>query len=135
LHPAICDEIYRIGREAVVNAFRHSQANSIELEMEYTEKQVLLRVRDDGRGIDPQFLRSGRAGHWGLTGMRERAERIGARFKIGSRDAGGTEVELSVPSHVAYRSGAPARGLQWFAGWRRRQGEQGIRNREVELAR
>ena len=126
LHPLICDEIYRIGREALANAFRHAQANNIELELEYANKQLRLSVRDDGRGIDPQVLRSGRDGHWGLSGMRERAERIGARLKVWSRKGGGTEVELSVPGQVAFRSDPSARRLQWFSAWPRRQAEHEI---------
>ncbi|HJX93101.1 MAG TPA: two-component regulator propeller domain-containing protein, partial [Pyrinomonadaceae bacterium] len=68
LHPFIRDEIYHIGREALLNAFRHSQANIVEVELEYRLKQFRILVRDDGLGIDPQVLRSGREGHWGLPG-------------------------------------------------------------------
>jgi signal transduction histidine kinase/ligand-binding sensor domain-containing protein len=103
LHPIIRDEVYRIGREALVNAFRHSEAEKIELELDYASNQIRLLVRDNGRGIDEGVLRSGREGHWGLSGMRERAERIGAQLKVWSRAAAGTEVELSVPGHVAFQ--------------------------------
>lgn len=102
LHPVIRDEVYRIGREALVNAFRHAQANSIEVEVEYAPNHLRILIRDDGRGIDPQVLRSGREGHWGLPGMRERSERIGAKLKVWSRSASGTEVELLVPGNIAY---------------------------------
>lgn len=102
LHPVLRDEIYRIGREALVNAFRHSQATSIEVELEYESKRLHLWVRDNGRGIDPEVLRSGRNGHWGLAGMRERAERIGAEFHVWSSAAAGTEIELSVPARIAF---------------------------------
>lgn len=104
LHPVIRDDVYHIGREALVNAFRHSQASRIELELEYAARRFRMVVRDNGRGIDPRMLQSGREGHWGLPGMRERAERVGARLKIWSRAEGGTELELSVPSHIAYES-------------------------------
>jgi signal transduction histidine kinase len=103
LHPILRDEIYRIGREALVNAFRHSGASNIEVELEYAPKQLRVLVRDNGRGIDAQVLRSGRDGHWGLRGMRERAERIGARLSVWSSATAGTEVELSVPSQVAFQ--------------------------------
>jgi signal transduction histidine kinase len=109
LHPVIRDEVYRIGREALVNAFRHSRAHSIEVELRYTPAQLRVLVRDDGRGIDPEVLRSGREGHWGLAGMRERAEKIGARLRLWSRASAGTEVELSVPGHVAYPPAAARR--------------------------
>ena len=103
LHPIIRDEVYSIGREALVNAFRHSRARSIEVEVEYIANHLRILVRDDGCGIDPEVLRAGRDGHWGLSGMRERAERIGARLKVWSRAAAGTEVELSIPGHVAFQ--------------------------------
>jgi signal transduction histidine kinase len=102
LNPAIRDEVYRIGREALVNAFRHSGARSIELELEYASSSLRMFVRDDGCGIDPGIVRKGSDGHWGLPGMRERAESIGASFKVRSRAAAGTEVELIVPGHVAF---------------------------------
>lgn len=102
LHPVIRDEVYRIGREALVNAFRHSGAAAIEVEIEYAARALRLLVRDDGHGIDPQVLKAGRDGHWGLSGMRERAERMGARLKVWSRAGAGTEVELSVPNEIAF---------------------------------
>lgn len=102
LHPIIRDEAYRIGREALGNAFRHSKASKIEVELEYSTKQLRILVRDDGIGIDPDVLQSGKEGHWGLIGMRERAESIGARLKVWSRANAGTEVELLIPSQVAF---------------------------------
>jgi len=104
LHPLIRDEVYHIGREALVNAFRHSRATCIEVELEYVPKRFRIVVRDNGCGIDPQVLRSGREGHWGLRGMRERAETVGARLRVWSRVAAGTEVEMSVPSSIAFES-------------------------------
>jgi signal transduction histidine kinase/sugar lactone lactonase YvrE len=102
LHPLIRDDIYRIGREALINAFRHSRAQSIEVELKYSPRQLLILVRDDGSGIQPHVLKSGRDGHWGLSGMRERAEQIGARLRLFSSPEAGTEVELYVPGSVAY---------------------------------
>jgi signal transduction histidine kinase len=96
------DEVYRIGREAIVNAYRHSQAKHIETEIEYRSTELRISVRDNGRGIDPQELKWGRSGHWGLQGMRERAEQIGARLRVLSRVALGTEVELCVPGRIAF---------------------------------
>jgi signal transduction histidine kinase len=104
LHPLIHDEVYHIGRELLVNAFRHSGASCIEVELEYAPKRFRMAVRDDGCGIDPHVLHTGREGHWGLLDMRERAERIGARFRVWSRAAAGTEVELSIPSSIAFAS-------------------------------
>jgi signal transduction histidine kinase len=102
LHPILRDEIYRIGREALLNAFRHARARKIEMELRYSPKGLCMLVRDDGCGIDPNVLRTGRDGHWGLSGMRERADRIGARLQVMSSAFAGTEIELSVPGKVAF---------------------------------
>ena len=103
LQPIVRDEIYSIGREALVNAFRHSGASSIEVGIEYAIDGLRILVRDNGCGIKPEMLRLGRDGHWGLSGMRERAERIGAKFRVMSGVSAGTEVELSVPGHIVFR--------------------------------
>ncbi len=104
LNPVLRDEVYRIGREALVNAFRHAHAKTIEMELKYSSKRFCVSVRDDGRGIDPGILRSGREGHWGLSGMRERADSIGAQLHVMSSTTAGTEVELLVPGHVAFQN-------------------------------
>jgi len=101
LHLAIQHEIYRIGREALINAFRHSQATRVEVELEYSDSELRMRVRDNGCGVDPRMLDAGREGHWGLAGMRERAAKIGGLLKIYSNASAGTEVELSIPSNIA----------------------------------
>ena len=102
LHPILRDDIYRIAREALRNAFRHAQANKIEAEIAYGARLLRLRIRDDGKGIDPKLLDKGRDGHWGLPGMRERAEEIGAQLDMWSELGAGTEVELSIPGSIAY---------------------------------
>ncbi len=111
---AIRNDIYSIGREALVNAFRHSRASNIEVELEYAPNEFRVVVRDNGCGIDPEVLHSGRDGHWGLSGMRERAERIGARLKVSTSVSSGTEVELSVPSRLAFESDASNRASNWI---------------------
>ena len=107
LRSADHQEIYRIGREALRNAFCHSGADRIDLEIEYADTSLTIRVRDNGRGIDPEVVNAGRDGHWGLAGMRERAARIGGLLKISSTATRGTEILLSIPSDVAFRC-APA---------------------------
>jgi signal transduction histidine kinase len=102
LHPIVRDDIYRVAREALRNAFRHAQASKIETEIAYDDQLLRLRIRDDGKGIDPKHLGAGREGHWGLTGMRERAEQIGARLDVWSEIGAGTEVELRIPGSIAY---------------------------------
>jgi signal transduction histidine kinase/ligand-binding sensor domain-containing protein len=103
LPPLLQDEIYRIAREILRNAFQHSGAGRIEAAIRYDAGLFRLRIRDDGKGIDPAVLEHGaRAGHWGLTGIRERAKRIGARLALWSENGAGTEVELTVPASIAY---------------------------------
>lgn len=104
LHPLLQDEVYRIGREALINAFRHARARHIEVELSYAPEAFRLFVRDDGVGIDEHVLQSGRDGHWGLVGLRERADRIGAQLHVFSRPSAGTEIQLDVPSNVAFRA-------------------------------
>jgi len=114
LRSVIRDDIYSIGREALVNAFRHSQASSIEMGLEYSPALFSVVVRDNGRGIDPKMIESGREGHWGLSGMRERAERIGARVTVMSRPGSGTEVELRVPGDIAFESTVAPSTSKWL---------------------
>jgi len=102
LRPAVSDDLYCIGREAIVNAYRHSRAKQIETEIEYRPTELRIAVRDNGCGIDPHQLQWGRPGHWGLQGMRERAERIGAQLRLLSKVSAGTEVELCLPSRIAF---------------------------------
>ena len=103
LSPILQDEVYRIGREVLRNAFRHSQSNRIEAEVRYDKRKLRLRIRDDGKGIDQKIMAEGaKAGHWGLPGARERATRIGARLDFWSEAGAGTEVELTVPASMAY---------------------------------
>jgi signal transduction histidine kinase len=105
LHPLVHEESYCIGREAIVNALTHSGGRNVEVEIIYENRQFRLRVRDDGHGIDPKVLaEGGRSDHWGMQGMRERANRIGAELKIWSGHGTGTEVELTVPGATAYQA-------------------------------
>jgi signal transduction histidine kinase len=103
----IQQEIYRICREALVNAFFHSGAKRIELELEYSDSELYVRIRDNGCGIEPRMLEKGRDGHWGLAGMRERTTRIGGVLKISSSPAAGTEVQLSIPISIASKLSLP----------------------------
>jgi signal transduction histidine kinase/ligand-binding sensor domain-containing protein len=114
LHPIVRDDIHRIAREALRNAFRHAEADRIEAEVTYGPRELRLRIRDDGRGIDPQHLGGGRVRHWGLAGMRERALQIGARLNVWSEAGAGTEVELRVPGAVAYVTHAGRRDVSRF---------------------
>jgi signal transduction histidine kinase len=115
LRPLVRDEVYRIGREALANAFRHSAASLIEAVLEFDRQHFRLVVRDDGCGIDPEVVRSGREGHWGLSGMRERSEKIGAEIKVRSGAAAGTEIELIIPAVTAFEGRGERRSTDWFA--------------------
>jgi len=112
LHPILRDEVYRIAREAVRNAFNHAQASHIEAEISYGEKLLRLRIRDDGRGIDPEIAAEGRTGHYGLPGMRERARNIGGQLKVWTASGAGTEIDLIIPASIAYGS-SPSRRSWW----------------------
>lgn len=124
LQPLLRDEIYRIGREAVNNAFRHSDAKIIRVEIEYTGRAFRLEVRDDGCGIDRHIIRGADAGGGGLQCMREHSEKIGAQFHIWSRAGRGTKVELLVPGSIAFgarpcRENPPVTTEPWATGFYR----------------
>lgn len=123
LHPVVLEESFCVGREALVNALTHSDGRNVEVEITYDARQFRLRVRDDGRGIDARVLEDGgRADHWGMQGMRERAQKIGAQLKVWSRPETGTEVELIIPGATAYRA---ARGRSQRSPLRRFSGSNG----------
>ena len=105
LHPVVFEEVCKIGKEAISNAFRHSDAHSIETELNYEQSEFRIRIRDDGTGIDSAILRRGyRDGHFGLPGMRERAQKVGAHLDVWGRTGAGTEVELRIAARIAYVS-------------------------------
>jgi signal transduction histidine kinase/ligand-binding sensor domain-containing protein len=115
LSPLLHDEVYRIAREILRNAFRHAHASRIEAEIAYDRQFLRLRIRDNGKGIDHNVLEKGaRQGHWGLPGVHERAKRIGARLKLWSEPGVGTEAELTVPAQIAYGTGRHHEGWRPF---------------------
>ncbi len=123
LDPAVSDEVYQIGREALNNAFLHAYAKQIEMEITYDRKSVRLVVRDDGAGMDNEILERGRSGHWGLSGMRERSQQIGAQLNIWSHGGAGTEIDLFIPAKVAYRQPHKKSGWNEFKRRVARQSE------------
>jgi signal transduction histidine kinase len=102
LNPIVRDEVYSIAREALRNAFAHACATHIDAEITFDERVVRLRIRDDGKGIAPAVAEQGRAGHYGVAGMQERARRIGAKLAILSGAGTGTEIDLTVAGSIAY---------------------------------
>ena len=115
LTEALSASLCLIAREAIFNAFQHAQADHIEVTVKYGADAFSLFVRDDGIGVpDDVQERGGRPGHWGLSGMRERAELAGATYRLSSRPGMGTQVELYVPAERAYERGATVqRGERW----------------------
>jgi ligand-binding sensor domain-containing protein/signal transduction histidine kinase len=97
LPPAVEDNLLRIGQEAINNAVKHADAQQIFVNLIFAARRVQLSVRDDGRGFDNQRAANGNAGHFGLIGMRERAEQLGGTFSVHSTAGGGTEVVADVP--------------------------------------
>ena len=129
MHPIVRDEVYRVTGEAMRNAFRHAEAQRIEVEIHYDERQLRVRVRDDGKGIDPKLISAdGREGHFGLHGMRERAKLIGGNLTLWSELDSGTEVELSIPTARAYTAAGKGHGslAEKFLGklWGRGTGKE-----------
>jgi signal transduction histidine kinase len=115
LSPDVRDDIYRIAREAVRNAYQHAHALHIETEVAFTDTDLSVRIRDDGIGVDATILARGqRAGHWGLPVMRERSESIGGRLKVWSERDAGTEIELRIPASIAYAQ-SPISAFSWFS--------------------
>jgi signal transduction histidine kinase len=115
LSPILQDEVYRIAREVLGNAFRHAHARRIEADIRYDDRLLRLRIRDDGIGMDPEILgKGGRPGHWGLLGIHERAKRIGARLDLWSEAGAGTEVELTIPASAAYGTSGNSPGFRLF---------------------
>ena len=110
LHPILRDEVYRIAAETIRNAFKHAHARQIEVEIRYDERQFRVRIRDDGKGIDPTILSGdGRAGHFGLQGIHERAELIGGKVTVWSERDSGMEVDLTIPASRAYTAPSAVR--------------------------
>jgi signal transduction histidine kinase/ligand-binding sensor domain-containing protein len=110
LVPLLRDEVYKIAGEALRNAFHHSQAKQIDVEIRYEERVFRMRIRDDGKGMDPKVTAgTGREGHYGLPGMRERAKLAGGKLAVLSEVDSGTEIELTIPASFAYAKASAAR--------------------------
>jgi signal transduction histidine kinase len=113
--PLVRDEVYWIGYEAIRNAIRHSGARRIDIHL-VRNHELELRISDDGQGIAQEILHYGKAGHFGLKGMRERATRIGATLTILSSPNPGTVVTLIVPARLIFATSSGSR-LHFFQRW------------------
>jgi signal transduction histidine kinase len=104
LNPITYQDIYAIAKEALVNAFRHSKASEIKAEIGFEPARLTLDIFDNGEGLDSDILSGSKpTGHWGLSGMQERADNLGATLKIAARPGGGTHLRLVVPGSMAFR--------------------------------
>jgi signal transduction histidine kinase len=115
MHPVVRDEVYRIGYEAIRNSCTHSGGDRIGISLDYGH-DLTLRIGDDGAGIDPGVVERGTEGHFGLRGMRERAERIDSQFTVSPAPDSGTVITLVVPGRVAFRGAR----RHWWRRMRRR---------------
>jgi signal transduction histidine kinase/ligand-binding sensor domain-containing protein len=114
LNAVVQEELVKIGREALFNAFRHAKASRIEVEVHFGIVELRVRLRDNGTGIDPAILREGSAvGHYGLPGMRERCSKIRSSLELWSRPGAGTEIEVRVPAAIAYPQSGKAGRNRW----------------------
>jgi signal transduction histidine kinase len=111
------NDVLQVGRQAITNAFQHAHATEIHVLLSYGRQQFRLRVQDNGRGMTEDALNARRAGHYGLAGMQERAERLGSSLSIRSLVGEGTEVNLSVPAHLVYQNGMPRSGSRFVDAW------------------
>jgi len=119
ISPTVQEEVCQIAREVLRNAFQHAAAHRIEAEIRYDRRVLRLRFRDDGTGIDPKILNEGgRAGHWGLPGIRERAQRIGAGLDFWSETGAGTEIQLAIPAVAAYETSRQGARFRLFSKMR-----------------
>ncbi|HEY4358370.1 MAG TPA: triple tyrosine motif-containing protein, partial [Acidobacteriaceae bacterium] len=115
MNPVSYQEIYAIAKEALVNAFRHSQAAEIKVNLSFEATRFVLEIADNGKGIAADVLGGHkRANHWGLSGMQERAQNLGADLKFATPAGGGTEVRLVVPATVVCRERPRASSLRYW---------------------
>jgi signal transduction histidine kinase len=111
------NDVMQVGRQAIANALHHAHARKIHVLLSYGERLLQIQVQDNGCGMDEQTLNSPRPGHYGIAGMKERAECMGGRLSIRSVVGEGTEVNLSVPADVVYQDGVPYSGSRLARKW------------------
>lgn len=122
VNPLVSVELGRIVDEALLNVARHAQASTVDIMVRFGSRYLAVKIRDDGVGIPREVLENGhKPGHFGLTGMRERTERIGGSFSIDSRRGMGCVVTAALPARLAF--GGPAPKARWFTSWRFRTGK------------
>lgn len=125
VHPLIVVEISKILREALINISHHAQASSVEIAIGYDSRHLAVRVRDDGVGIPDHVVANGhKQGHYGMLGMRERAEKIGGKLTVSSVQHGGSDVTLTLPARLAFaKRPSRRRGWRWLRPFGKRSGD------------
>lgn len=128
MHPIVRDEIYRIGYEAIRNASAHSGGSILKVKLCYSQ-DLTLTVEDNGKGIEPDISTHGKAGHFGLQGMRERAKRVGGRLTLSSSADSGTRIELIVPGSIIFLDRRP----KWRAVAAKIRNTLNVTDRTIDL--
>jgi len=105
----VLHELHYMGREAITNAFRHSKASEIIVSLKCEQKFIVLTITDNGGGFDPLAATTRRAGHWGLGGIKERAEALGGQFECLSSAIKGTQIAVTIPARRAYKKRSAGR--------------------------
>ena len=121
------NDVLQVGRQAVTNALQHAHARKIHVLLSYGDRRWEIRVQDNGCGINEETLNLQRPGHYGIAGMKERAERLGGTISIRSRVGEGTEVNLTVPAHLLYQDDVRRSGWRLGDRWHYITGRLGIR--------
>jgi signal transduction histidine kinase/ligand-binding sensor domain-containing protein len=105
LHPVAADEIVAIGKEALLNAFRHAQARNVRILVAYKARKLEISISDDGKGfvLDAVTQPGSTPGHWGIRGMQERASAMKAKLSVQAQPGEGAGVSLSVAASIAYK--------------------------------
>ncbi|MFC5742037.1 sensor histidine kinase [Dyella tabacisoli] len=125
LHTVACEEIHAVGKEALLNAFKHANASEVSIHIVYRTYAFILYIRDNGSGINMSTVgKKVSEGHYGLLGMRERAARLNGSLRLSNLDPSGTEVRLRVPGPVAYGSGRSR--WRWLVGMAVRRARDGF---------
>lgn len=119
LQQTVCEEVFKLGREAIRNAAQHAKASRVNVSLAFLPDALQLLVQDDGVGMSADTVRRGRAGHWGLLGMAERANTLRGRLEVESARGKGTNVRLRLPAFTAYSNGAPSMSTLLRSYWRR----------------
>jgi signal transduction histidine kinase/ligand-binding sensor domain-containing protein len=127
LNATVGNDVLQVGQQAITNALQHANARNIHVLLSYGDEQLRIRVQDNGCGINEETLGLGRPGHYGIAGMKERAERLGGSISIRSRVGEGTEVDLSAPGNLLYQEGVFRSTTRCAQGWRYVTRRLGIR--------